>query len=111
MLRELEGLEAFRIEVREWLGHSLPADWRDKMRGASEEEHIAFQRWWFGKLMEAGYGAPHWPTEWGGSGFSFARQIVLYEETYFFPTSPTSETSTKNRGPTSETTNLTCFSE
>ena len=80
MLRELEGLEAFRIEVAKWLGQNLPADWRDNMRGDSEEEHVAFQRWPFGKLMEAGYGAPHWPAEWGGSGFSFARQIVLYEE-------------------------------
>ena len=80
MLEELKDLSAFRIEVREWLAANLPQDWRAKMRGASEAEHVEFQRWWFGRLMAAGYGAPHWPCEWGGSGFSFAQQIVLYEE-------------------------------
>lgn len=80
MLEHLAELDGFRGEVRAWLAANLPSDWRDRMRGASEEEHVAFQRWWFGKMMEAGYGAPHWPTEWGGSGYSFAEQIVLYEE-------------------------------
>ena len=80
MLEAMRELEPFRQKVRGWLSENLPADWREKMRGASEEDHVAFQRWWFGKLMEAGYGAPHWPTEWGGSGFSFPQQIVLYEE-------------------------------
>lgn len=80
MLGQLRELEPFRDQVRGWLAGNLPADWRDRMRGASEDEHVAFQRWWFGRLMEAGYGAPHWPREWGGSGFSFAEQIVLYEE-------------------------------
>ncbi len=80
MLEELERLEPFRAEVRLWLAQNLPADWQDKMRGATEDDHVAFQKDWFCKLMAAGYGAPHWPKEWGGSGFSFAEQIVLYEE-------------------------------
>lgn len=80
MLEELQRLEPFRVAVRTWLAANLPADWRTKMLGADEGEHVAFQEWWFCRLMEAGYGAPHWPQEWGGSGFSFAQQIVLYEE-------------------------------
>ena len=80
MLGELERLEPFRAEVRAWLAANLPSDWRRAMLGAAEDEHVAFQKWWFRKLMEGGYGAPHWPKEWGGSGFSFAEQIVLYEE-------------------------------
>jgi alkylation response protein AidB-like acyl-CoA dehydrogenase len=80
MLQELEGLAPFRVEIRAWLADNLPADWRQRMLGAAEEDHVAFQKWWFRKLMEGGYGAPHWPKEWGGSGFSFAQQIVLYEE-------------------------------
>lgn len=80
MLEELQQLEPFRARVRSWLAENLPLDWQTKMLGAGEDEHVTFQRWWFRKLMEAGYGAPHWPKEWGGSGFSFAEQIVLYEE-------------------------------
>ncbi|MBA2933750.1 acyl-CoA dehydrogenase family protein [Sphingomonas sp. CGMCC 1.13654] len=80
MLDELKALEPFRAEVRAWLAANLPADWQQKMLGAPEEEHVAFQKAWFRAMMAGGYGAPHWPKEWGGSGFSFAQQIVLYEE-------------------------------
>jgi alkylation response protein AidB-like acyl-CoA dehydrogenase len=80
VLEDLKRLEGFRAEVRGWLAANLPADWQQKMLGAAEADHVAFQKWWFAKLMEGGYGAPHWPREWGGSGFSFAEQIVLYEE-------------------------------
>lgn len=80
MLDEIERLAPFRSEVRTWLADNLPADWHQRMTGAPEHEHVAFQKWWFGRMMQGGYGAPHWPKEWGGSGFSFAEQIVLYEE-------------------------------
>lgn len=80
MLEELKHLEPFRAEVRAWLAANLSQDWQRKMLGASEPEHVAFQKFWFRKMMEGGYAAPHWPKEWGGSGFSFAQQIVLYEE-------------------------------
>jgi len=72
--------EAFRNTVRAWLEVNLPADWKDRMLGASEAEHIAFQRAWFNTLSEGGYVAPHWPKAWGGAELSFAEQIVLYEE-------------------------------
>ena len=80
MLEGLQGLEPFRQDVRAWLKRNLPADWHQRMLGAGEEDHVAFQKWWFTKLMEPGYAAPHWPREWGGGGLSFAEQIVLYEE-------------------------------
>jgi len=80
MIEDLNRLEPFRLRVRAWLAENLPVAWRQRMLGASEEEGVAFQKWWFGKLMEGGYGAPHWPKGWGGSGFSFSEQIVLYEE-------------------------------
>lgn len=72
--------EGFREEVRAWLKASLPADWKERMLGASEAAHIAFQREWFNTLSRGGYVAPHWPKEWGGAELSFAEQIVLYEE-------------------------------
>lgn len=80
MLEELKELEGFRGEIRDWLTTHLPADWRERMRGASEAEHVAFQKQWFRRLHDGGYAAPHWPVAWGGSGMSFAQQIVLYEE-------------------------------
>ena len=80
MQQQLQKLEPFRQEVREWLSRNLPADWRERMLGAEEDDHVAFQKWWFRKMMEPGYAAPHWPREWGGGGLSFAEQIVLYEE-------------------------------
>ena len=80
MIDELKALEPFRQDVRAWLQANLPSDWQSRMLGAPEDEHVAFQKFWFRKMMEGGYGAPHWPAEWGGSGFSFAQQIILYEE-------------------------------
>lgn len=73
-------IETFRAEVRDWLSKKLPSDWRTKMLGASEEEHVAFQKYWFKELRDAGYVVPHWPKAWGGSELSFREQIVLYEE-------------------------------
>jgi alkylation response protein AidB-like acyl-CoA dehydrogenase len=80
MIDELKALDGYRLQVREWLAANLPADWKERMLGATEEEHVAFQKFWFRKMQEGGYAAPHWPKEWGGSGLSFAGQIVLYEE-------------------------------
>lgn len=80
MIDELRNLDDFRQDVRGWLRANLPGDWQRNMLGAAEADHVAFQKFWFRKMMEGGYGAPHWAKEWGGSGFSFAQQIVLYEE-------------------------------
>jgi alkylation response protein AidB-like acyl-CoA dehydrogenase len=80
MIEQLKGLESFRLEVRAWLSANLPGDWKTQMLGATEEDHIAFQKFWFRKMRDGGYAAPHWPVEWGGGGFSFEKQIILYEE-------------------------------
>ena len=80
MIEALEALEPFRSRIRDWLARSLPADWRQRMLGASEQEHVQFQKEWFHTLREGGYVAPHWPKRWGGAELSFAEQIVLYEE-------------------------------
>jgi alkylation response protein AidB-like acyl-CoA dehydrogenase len=80
MIEELKAHDGFRRQVQAWLRDNLPADWQQQMRGASEEENIAFQKFWFRKLHDGGYVAPHWPKGWGGAEMSFAEQIVLYEE-------------------------------
>jgi len=80
VLDELKSLAPLRQQLREWLQHNLPADWKQRMLGASEAEYVEFQKSWFRILRDGGYVAPHWPVKWGGAGFSFAEQIVLYEE-------------------------------
>ena len=39
-------LSAFRQEIRKWLAEVVPPDWKARMARASNEEYIAFQRWW-----------------------------------------------------------------
>jgi len=80
VIDELKAQEEFRSGVREWLTRNLPTDWQQQMLGATEPQHVEFQKRWFGKLRAGGYIAPHWPVQWGGAGLSFAQQIVLYEE-------------------------------
>jgi alkylation response protein AidB-like acyl-CoA dehydrogenase len=80
VIEELKALEPLRYEVRSWLQQNLPQDWRERMLGASEEQYAAFQKSWFCTLRDGGYAAPHWPVEWGGAGYTFPQQIVLYEE-------------------------------
>jgi alkylation response protein AidB-like acyl-CoA dehydrogenase len=73
------GLDEFRAAARAWCAEHVPADWRDNQTGVSDEEFVAFQKWWFAELRSAGYAVPHWPREWGG-GMGVAEQIVLYQE-------------------------------
>jgi alkylation response protein AidB-like acyl-CoA dehydrogenase len=58
----------------------VPAGWRQEQAGASPAQFAAFHRWWGSRLREGGWFAPHWPTEWGGGGFSLPQQVVLAEE-------------------------------
>ncbi|BBY19638.1 acyl-CoA dehydrogenase family protein [Mycolicibacterium litorale] len=69
----------FRSEVRAWCAEHIPADWRQRQTGVTDEEFVRFQKAWFAELHSAGYAVPHWPAEWGG-GLSVAEQIVLYQE-------------------------------
>jgi alkylation response protein AidB-like acyl-CoA dehydrogenase len=71
--------DAFRAEVRDWARDHIPSDWRAAQTDASDDEFVAFQRWWFEELRQAGFAVPHWPKEWGG-GMSTADQVILYQE-------------------------------
>ena len=71
-------LDRLRREVRAWLAENKPSDWRDSSR--TQEDFVKTQRDWFRKLVEAGYGIPHWPAKWPGGGRSLAEQKVIYEE-------------------------------
>ncbi len=75
-----DNTEVLRQEVRAWLQENVPTGWREAMTGVEQEEFVALQRDWFGKLSAAGYATPHWPEGWPGGGRSLAEQKVIYEE-------------------------------
>jgi alkylation response protein AidB-like acyl-CoA dehydrogenase len=73
-------IDAFRAEVRAWLEATVPADWQQQMSGASEEEYVAYQTWWFEEMRKVGLATSHWPKEWGGAELSLRHQVVIFEE-------------------------------
>jgi len=72
------GLEAFRQEVRQFLRDKVPADLKGLPRctRSPREEILRWQ-----KLLQAhGWGAPYWPKEHGGTGWSVAQMLVFDDE-------------------------------
>ncbi|RZA33268.1 MAG: pimeloyl-CoA dehydrogenase large subunit [Lysobacteraceae bacterium] len=72
--------QAFREEVRRFLASHLPDDIRGRMRrGDDSRIRDDIQDWQ--KILHAhGWGAPAWPVEFGGTGWSKARQYIFETE-------------------------------
>ena len=74
--------EAFRLEVRAFFRDHLPRDMARRFHiGAHPPERRdvkAFQA----LLHSRGWGAPHWPQAWGGTGWSPMRKHLFMEELY-----------------------------
>ncbi|EKZ95384.1 acyl-CoA dehydrogenase domain-containing protein [Cupriavidus sp. HMR-1] len=72
------GLEAFRQEVRQFLRDNVPQELKGQPRCTrSPREQIL--RWQ--KVLAAhGWGAPYWPVEHGGTGWSVAQTLVFDDE-------------------------------
>jgi len=71
---------AFRDEVHGWLEAHLPKDIRDKVvgyHGLSKEDYGRWHR----ILADQGWSVPHWPVEWGGTGWDITRRY-LYDEQF-----------------------------
>jgi alkylation response protein AidB-like acyl-CoA dehydrogenase len=73
-------LPAFRQAIRDWLAEVVPPDWKARMARASNEEFIAFQRWWMAERSKVGLAIPHWPKEYGGAGLTLRHLIVIADE-------------------------------
>ena len=70
---------AFRNEVRGWLAENLPADIRGKVVGYHGLSKADFIRWH--KILAAkGWSVPHWPVEWGGTGWDITQRYIYDEE-------------------------------
>ncbi len=71
---------AFRAEVRAFVRDSLPASIREKIvasRHLSKDDYLR----WTKILAEKGWAVPHWPKEWGGTGWSPVKQAIFLDET------------------------------
>ena len=71
--------QAFRNEVRGWLADNLPADIRGKVTGyrsMAKEDIIR----WHKIRAEKGWSVPHWPVEWGGTGWDITQRYIYDEE-------------------------------
>jgi alkylation response protein AidB-like acyl-CoA dehydrogenase len=65
-LRLTEDELQFRAEVRAFVRDNLPASIREKTvagRRLSRDDYVRWTR----ILAAKGWGAPHWPTAWGGT--------------------------------------------
>jgi alkylation response protein AidB-like acyl-CoA dehydrogenase len=67
--------QAFRDEVRAWLGENHPGPEPD-----GEEAKFEFRRAWQRKLHDAGWAGISWPKEYGGRGATLIEQAIFSEE-------------------------------
>ena len=70
---------AFRQEIRTFIADNLT----EEMRGSVERAEFlgrALHTEWHKRLYEHGWGAPNWPVEYGGTGWSLGEQFVFEQE-------------------------------
>ena len=82
-------LDAFAVEVRDWLAANYPAElkgpapkvdpeamWGGRAFAGSDDPQIV----WMRRVAEKGWTTPTWPREYGGGGLSPAQARVLEKE-------------------------------
>jgi pimeloyl-CoA dehydrogenase large subunit len=70
---------AFRDEARTFMQKALPAPIRQKMiegRRLAKDDLVTWQR----ILNANGWAVPHWPVEWGGTGWSAVKLYLFRDE-------------------------------
>ncbi len=75
-------VEAFRAELRSWLGAHLTDEVvrAGRTRG-DDPEALRIRRDWDRTMADAGWAAIAWPCEYGGRGATALEQLVFTEET------------------------------
>jgi alkylation response protein AidB-like acyl-CoA dehydrogenase len=75
-------LDAFRAEAREWLDANFPKSLAHQQTAMipGAEGLSADGKLWKQRMADKGWGAPTWPTEYGGGGLSGAQARVLLQE-------------------------------
>lgn len=72
---------SFRKEVREFTEKNLPADIRAKQMHHQRLAKDDYLRW-HRVLADHGWGAPTWPKEFGGTGWSPVQRLIFEIETF-----------------------------
>jgi alkylation response protein AidB-like acyl-CoA dehydrogenase len=67
--------EAFRDELRGWLGENHPGDPPE-----DDKEAFEFRRRWQRTMYDAGWAGISWPKEYGGRGATLIEQAIFFEE-------------------------------
>src|SRR5215207_6111808 len=67
--------EAFRDELREWLGANHPGE-----EPEGDEAGFEFRKAWQRKLADDGWAGISWPKEYGGRGATLIEQAIFNEE-------------------------------
>ncbi len=78
---------AFRDEVRTFFKENLDTAVRRKLMDghyAGRDDLVNWQR----TLNRRGWAVPHWPTEYGGTGWSAMKQYIFLEELQMCPAPP-----------------------
>lgn len=71
--------DAFRAEVRGWLEANLPAEISSKILNHRRPSRDDLVRWH--KLLAGhGWSAPHWPVQYGGTGWNATQRHIWDEE-------------------------------
>lgn len=79
--------DVFRQEVRDFLKENLPADLAAQVRTTFHVTREMSRRWT--KILHAaGWSAPNWPVEHGGTGWEPMKQFI-FEEECFLADAPT----------------------
>jgi alkylation response protein AidB-like acyl-CoA dehydrogenase len=75
-------LDAFRAEARDWLEANFPKSLANQATAMipGGEALSADGKLWKQRMADRGWGAPTWPTEYGGGGLSGAEARVLQQE-------------------------------
>jgi alkylation response protein AidB-like acyl-CoA dehydrogenase len=68
--------EAFRLDVRHFYAEFLPPRFAEKV-GFGQSLSKAEQEEWHAILAKKGWLAPHWPVEWGGTGWSVVQKYIF----------------------------------
>ena len=70
---------AFRAEVRAFIAENVPKDARETLRAGRHVSKDQLVRW-TRTLNDKGWSVPHWPVEYGGTGWDPIRQYIFLDE-------------------------------
>lgn len=88
----------FRDEVRAFFHFAVPDDICEKLIAGRHPSKIDMVRW--SKILaDKGWGVPHWPIEYGGTGWGPVKQYIFVEEMSQAPAPPLAGTGVNLVGP------------